>query len=80
MNQISYEKLIISGIKDLPNEMLREVADFVYFLRRRSADPKGFDEEQFRALIGEDLSVLDEQELKHLEEEFAGYEQLYPRR
>jgi hypothetical protein len=80
MEQISYEKLIISGIKGLPNETLREVADFVYFLRRRSSDPKGFDEEQYRSLLDEDLSSLNESEAEHLEEEFADYEQLYPRR
>ena len=80
MNQISYEKLIISGIKGLPNETLREVADFVYFLRRRSADPKGFDEEQYRSLLEEDLASLEKSEVEHLEKEFADYEQLYPRR
>ena len=80
MNQVSYEKLIISGIKGLPNETLREVADFVYFVRRRAADPKGFDEEQYRTLLNEDLSSLSKSEVEHLDEEFADYEQLYPRR
>ena len=80
METTTYEKIIVSGIKGLPTETLREIADFVYFVRRRVVDPKGFEDEQFRALIGEDLSDLNETELKHLEAEFADYESVYPRR
>ncbi len=61
-------------------ETLREIADFVYFIRRRAADPKSFEDEQFHALVGEDLSSLSESELEHLDEEFADYESVYPRR
>ncbi|MDQ3131996.1 MAG: hypothetical protein M3Q99_14705 [Acidobacteriota bacterium] len=80
MNTPSYEKIIVSGIKGLPPETLREIADFVYFVRRRAVDPKSFEDEQFRALVEEDLSNLTETELEHLEEEFADYESVYPRR
>ena len=80
MNTTSYEKIIVSGIKGLPTETLREIADFVYFVRRRAVDPKSFEDEQFRALMEEDLSNLNEMELKHLEEEFADYESVYSRR
>jgi hypothetical protein len=78
MNTHNYEQLIVSGIKGLPQEMLREVADFVYFMRRRAVDPESFEEEQYRVLLEEDLSNLSENETKHLEEAFADYEQLYP--
>lgn len=77
MNASNYEQIIVSSIKGLPPEALREVADFVYFLRRIT-DPESFEEEQFRALVEQDLANLDENELKHLEEEFADYEKLYP--
>lgn len=80
MNTQNYEQLIVSGIKGLPPEMLREVADFVYFLRRRAIDPESFAEEQYRILLEEDLSNLNESETKHLEEEFADYDNLYPRK
>lgn len=80
MNTTCYEKIIVSGIKGLPTETLREIADFVYFIRRRAVDPKSFEDEQFQALIGEDLSSLNETELEHLEAEFADYESVYPRR
>ncbi len=78
METTSYEKIIVSGIKGLPTETLREIADFVYFVRRRAVDPKSFEDEQFRALVEGDLSSLDESEAKHLEEEFADYESKYP--
>ncbi len=80
MEATNYEKIIVSGIKGLPSETLREIADFVYFVRRRIADPKGFEDARFRALIEDDLSNLDEAELKHLEEEFADYDTVHPRR
>ena len=80
MNTASYEEIIVSGIKGLPTETLREIADFVYFVRRRAVDPKSFEDEQFRALTEEDLSSLNETELEHLQEEFADYESVYPRR
>ncbi len=80
METTSYEKIIVSGIKGLPTETLREIADFVYFVRRRAVDPKSFEDEQFRALVEADLGNLDETEAKHLEEEFADYESVYPRR
>jgi len=75
MNQVSYEQVIIAGIRNLSPERQREVADFVYFLRQR--EENGAECEQ---LIEADLAELEANELKHLEEEFEDYEQLYPRR
>ncbi len=75
MNQVSYEQVIIAGIRNLSPERQREVADFVYFLRQR--EENGAEYEQ---LIEADLAELEANELKHLEEEFQDYEQLYPRR
>lgn len=78
MNSQMYEQMIVSGIKDLPPEMLREVADFVYFLRYRTVNPNSFEEKQFRILVEKDLSELNENELEYLEAEFTDYEKLYP--
>lgn len=80
MNTTSYEKIISSGIKGLPPETLREIADFVYFVRRRATDPKAFEDERFRVLVQEDLSILDKTELEHLDDEIADYDTGYPRR
>jgi hypothetical protein len=80
MDAINYEKIILNGINGLPSESLREVADFVYFLRKKTENPEAFAEEHYQDLIIEDLGSLDENELKHLESEFENYEQLYPRK
>lgn len=75
MNQTNYEQTIVAGIRRLSPERQREVADFVYFLRQRDEQDKSYNE-----LIEQDLSDFESAELKHLEEEFADYEQLHPRR
>lgn len=38
----SYEQLITEGIKGLPQELLAEIADFVYVVRRRFMQPEAF--------------------------------------
>ena len=37
-------------------------------------------DEEYQNLIAQDLAELEASELNHLEKEFEGYEQLYPRR
>ncbi len=75
MSQTNYEQTIIAGVRRLSPERQREVADFVYFLRQR--EEKGA---IYEDLIKRDLADLECEELKHLEVEFADYEQLHPRR
>jgi hypothetical protein len=75
MSQTNYEQTIIAGVRRLSPERQREVLDFVYFLREREADGANYED-----LIKQDLADLECEELKHLEEEFADYEQLHPRR
>jgi len=47
----------------------------VYFLRQREENAV-----EFQRLVEADLAELEQSEMKHLEEEFEGYEQLYLRR
>lgn len=75
MSQTNYEQTIVAGVRCLSPERQREVADFVYFLRQR--EENGADFEQ---LLEKDLADFENTELKHLEGEFADYEQLHPRR
>lgn len=75
MNQTSYEQIIVAGIRRLSPERVREVADFVLFLRQREENG----ENEYQQLIEADLAELGESELKHLEEEFEDYDKLYPR-
>jgi hypothetical protein len=74
-----YQQLIVQGIRGLPAEILAEIADFVYFLRKRIQQPDIFAEELRSALLGEELKQLSRDEEAHLEQEFADYEQRYPR-
>lgn len=74
VDQTSYEQIIVAGIRRLSRERLREVADFVYFLRQRDEGNA-----VFQQLVEADLAEFDASEMKHLEEEFDDYEQLHPR-
>jgi len=77
---VDYQQLITEGIKGLPPELLDEIIDFVYLLRKRAFDPQGFAAEQQAFLLHSQLAQLSQDEAQHLEEEFAGYDQRYPRR
>lgn len=79
MTEQTYRQLIVKGIQGLPPELLAEIADFIYFLRKRALQPQAFEEERQNALLGEELRQLSRNEEAHLEKEFEGYEQLYPR-
>ena len=73
MNQTSYEQVILAGVRHLPPERQREVADFVYFLRQREENNT-----EYESLIEADLAALEADELKHLDEEFKDYEPALP--
>jgi len=77
-SDMTYQHLITEGIKGLPQDLLAEITDFVYFVRRRAIQPKDFEDEIFSALMKMDLDKLNWNELAHLEEEFVNYEQRYP--
>ena len=79
MTEQAYTQLIIQGLKGLPHEILAEIADFIYFLRKRAQQPHAFEEELRNALCGEELRQLSRNEEAHLEQEFADYDQRYPR-
>jgi hypothetical protein len=73
------QQLIIEGIKGLPPETLAEIVDFIYFVRKRVLQPQAFEEEVLNALLRVDLRQLSRNEEAHLEKEFEGHDQLYPR-
>jgi len=79
MTTQSYQQLILEGIKGLPPEILAEIADFIYFVRKRAVQPQVFEEELQNALMRVELRQLSRDEEAHLEKEFEGYDQLYPR-
>ena len=77
MNQ-RYEQIILEGIKGLPAKTLLEIADFVYFVRKRALQPQEFIADLETINIGVEGRMISQVEQEHLEEEFADYEQLYP--
>jgi hypothetical protein len=78
MTTQSYHQLIVKGIEGLPPEMLAEIADFIYFVRKRALQPQAFEELQ-NILLNKELRQSSRDAEAHLEKEFEGYEQLYPR-
>jgi hypothetical protein len=71
--------IISSGIEGLPVESLKEIADFVVFVRLRSSKPLVFEKQDDLAIeLSRELALLDSYELLHLQEEFSGYEIAYP--
>jgi hypothetical protein len=67
---IEIEQVIIQGIKDLPKQYLDEVAEFVIYLRQKTIKSYNFQN---------DLSLLDQQQINHLEEEFKDFDKLFPK-
>ena len=67
---VDFEQVIIQGIKGLPQQYLGEVADFVVFMRQKSTKSYNFKAE---------LSLLNNHEINHLEEEFKDFDKLFPK-
>ena len=76
---ISYEQLILEGIRGLPADVLSEIVNFVYFMRQRTIHPQRLQSELYQTLLPGVLSQLNRNEMTHLEEEFADYATRYPR-
>ncbi len=66
----TYQQLIREGLEGLPAELLAEIADFVFFVRRRALQPEAFQEEMQAALLATELRQWSRDETMHLEEEF----------
>ena len=72
MNKI--EKIILEETQDLSRSALNEVLDFIQFIK--SKKNKNI---QFNTNLDQDLNLLNDNELIHLEKEFKNYKELYPR-
>jgi hypothetical protein len=71
MDSMSLENQIMQNTKDLPSESLMEVLDFIKFIREKKS-------REFKNNINRDLSLLNNNECEHLEEEIKDYRELYP--
>jgi len=79
MAALSFEQLILEGIRGLPPEALAEITDFVYFVRKRVLQPQDYENELHSLLLSAELRQLSRDEDAHLEREFEDYEQRFPR-
>jgi len=66
----SLPELILQETKGLPEEMAREVLDFVRFLKSKVKESS--------RLTDKELKLMQEEELSHLEKEFENYKLLFP--
>ncbi len=78
MTAQALEALIQEGIKGLPPENLAEIADFIYFVRKRVLQPEAYADELRELSLRAELKGLSREEEAHLEKEFAEYEQSFP--
>jgi len=68
------EKMILEETKDLSDETLDEILDFIKFKKLKSQGKESFEKK-----IKQELTDLGEMSLTHLEEEFSNYKERYPR-
>lgn len=68
MTSVSYQRLILEGIKDLPDEKLAEIAELVFFVRRRTLYPTIAETERWGAILSEEHQALNQESQTHLDE------------
>ncbi len=76
MTKNDLAKLILQELKDLPVESLKEILDFIQFLKSKKYKRK----KSFEKKIQTELDNLNKNSLIHLEEEFSNYREQYPRK
>jgi len=70
MTPAAIQDIILKETKQLPLSIQSEILDFVLYLKNKHASKSELDKIS--------LSLLQADELLHLESEFADYETLYP--
>lgn len=79
MTTQEYQEMIAESIRDLPEETLAEIVHFVLFMRKKTFEPKVFEDELWGKKLEMELKQLGRDQEAHLEQEFADYDRLYPR-
>ena len=72
-DKTAIEKEIIQGTRKLSNDALREVLDFVQFMRSKEEK-----EQPFQKSVNRELRNLSDNTLSHLEEKFSDYKEKFP--
>lgn len=76
MSKDELEKMIIEETKELTKDTLKEVLGFI---KSKKAKPQEILKKTFDKKLVNELTGLNQNSLAHLEEEFEGYKELYPR-
>ena len=79
MTPSNYHQIILDGLKGLPQHVLDEIVEYVYFVRKRTLQPSAFREEIQSLALNNELRELSRDEEEHLDKEFDNYEERFPR-
>lgn len=73
-----YQQFINNSIKELPIDALEEITDFINFIQQK-LKKTSLIQHNDNALLLAELHLLSYQQQQHLEQEFANYEQQFPK-
>ena len=79
MTPSNYHQIILDGLKGLPQHVLDEIVDYIYFVRKRALHPSAFDKDLQSLGVNTELRELSRSEEQHLDKEFENYEERFPR-
>jgi hypothetical protein len=68
-----YHQVISDGLQGLPPAKLAEIAEFIYFVRKRYLQPEDGEDELRQALWRAELKQMSRDETSHLEKEFEAH-------
>ena len=71
------EKQILEETEGLTSNALNEILDFILFVKNKRL--KSIKKKVSKDNLNLELSMMDQKELLHLEEEFKNYKEIYPR-
>ncbi len=71
------EKQILEETQGLTSNALNEILDFILFIKNKRL--KSIKKKISKDNLNLELSMMDQKELLHLEEEFKNYKEIYPR-
>jgi hypothetical protein len=78
MTALSLKSVIEQNLKGLSDEALREIVNFVLFVRIRQNNENSLNEQDLSKMLFAELSALNITETTHLEAEFENYQNKYP--
>ncbi len=78
MSAVQLKDLIYHSLEDLPDNSLKNIAEYILFIRTQTFQPELLDQETWSKRLQEMLSEFRLAEAIHVEEEFVDYQKNYP--